>query len=211
LTVVDELTLAAPKTREVHGILRALGLERGALIVLPERSEEFSRAARNLADVRTVTPGGLNLLDVLKYRHVILTRPAAEQLTQQLTSVLARGRAIVAAADDSEPKTATEMDETIEQKAASGTPNDVAVADAAEAVATPAAVESAATQAAQAPAAGSNETQSAPRPVAGTEAASTAQSVTADPDSGPTTGAAVQADAESAPATTAEADEKEEA
>ena len=215
LTVLDELTLTAPKTREVNGILRALGLERGALIVLPERSEELCRASRNLQDVRAVTPGSLNLLDVLKYRHVVLTRPAAEALTQQLTAVLSRGRPVKDGTDGAAPKTATEMDDKIEEKASAGAPKDVAVADAAEAVATPAAVEEAATQAAAAPTETTDEAPTEGRRsrarAAQSESGATAQSATADQGapSGPSTGAAVQADAESSPATSANADESE--
>jgi large subunit ribosomal protein L4 len=77
LTVVDELTIPAPKTREMRGVLEALGLASGALIVVPERDETVARASANLEGVRAVTPGGLNLLDVLNFRHVLLTRSAA--------------------------------------------------------------------------------------------------------------------------------------
>lgn len=91
LTVVDELSLPAAKTREVAGVLSALGLQRGALIVLPEADESVTRASRNLPDVRAVTPGSLNLLDVLKYKHVVLTKSAAEALTEQLLRTIGRG------------------------------------------------------------------------------------------------------------------------
>src|SRR4051794_38467367 len=85
LTVLDDFALPTPKTREVSGLLSALGLTRGALIVTAERDEMVCRASRNLPDVRTVTPGGLNLLDVLKYRHLLVTRAAIDALTAQLT------------------------------------------------------------------------------------------------------------------------------
>src|SRR5690348_15818764 len=78
LTVVDDLSLSAPKTREVRGALTALGVARSALIVIAEADEAVKRATANLPEVRAVTPESLNLLDVLKYRHLILTRPAAE-------------------------------------------------------------------------------------------------------------------------------------
>jgi large subunit ribosomal protein L4 len=71
LTVVDDLGLAAAKTREVRGVLTALGVARSALIVIAETDEAMTRASRNLPEVRAVTPGGLTLLDVLKYRHLI--------------------------------------------------------------------------------------------------------------------------------------------
>ena len=144
LTVVDELALTAPKTREVRGILTALGVNRSALIVLGERDEAVARASRNLPEVRAVTPDGLNLLDVLKFRQIILTKSAAEALTTQLTAAIGRGRA-VASADGADTDTsggaAVPMEEAAAAKAEAGEPADVAVADAAEEVASPNAAE----------------------------------------------------------------------
>ena len=81
LTIVDELSISAPKTREMRVVLDALGLADGALIVMPQRDDAVARASSNLDGVRAVTPGGLNLLDVLNYRHLLLTRSAAEAVT----------------------------------------------------------------------------------------------------------------------------------
>jgi large subunit ribosomal protein L4 len=157
LTVVDELALSAPKTREVRGVLAALGLERGALIVLAEKDEAMSRASRNLPDVRAVTPGGLNLLDVLKYRHLLMTRPAAEALTRQLLAEIRRGPGAASeasgdgvATDATSPETssgettsgaAVPMEQAAAAEATAGVPADVAVADAAEQVASTSAAE----------------------------------------------------------------------
>jgi large subunit ribosomal protein L4 len=157
LTVVDELALAAPKTREVRGILEALGLARGALIVLAERDEDMARASRNLQDVRAVTPGGLNLLDVLKYRHLILTRSAVEALTTQLTTEISRGRPVASRddadrADDADATggAAVPMEQAAAANAEAGEPADLAVADAAEEVASTSAAEADASSAARA-------------------------------------------------------------
>ena len=168
--------MTAAKTREVRGILGALGLERGALIVLPEGNADIKRATGNLQNVRAVAPGSLCLLDVLKYRHLIVTRPAAEALTTQLLAEVRRGRSIHKSPQTSAEEPTVEMERAVDQATAAGTPADVAVADAAEQVAAP--------------------VDEAPA---------------ADAVSGPSTGAAVQAEAASAPETTAAADEKEDA
>ena len=152
LTVVDELTLDAPKTREVRGILTALGVDRSALIVLAERDEAVARASRNLPEVRAVTPGGLNLLDVLKFRKIILTRSAAEAIATQLTTPISRGKAVASAdaADDTTGGAAVPMERQAAANAEAGAPADVAVADAAEEVASTSAAEADATSAASA-------------------------------------------------------------
>jgi large subunit ribosomal protein L4 len=189
LTVVDELTVPAPKTKEVRGILQALGLDRGALIVLPEHDEAVTSGARNLCDVRTVTPGSLCLLDVLKYRHLVLTRPAAEALTTQLLAEIRRGgRRGGGASEAAAPQTTVQMDNAIEEARQTGTPQDVAVAEGAEQVATPAAVEEAAeaaeaasrpTRARRPRAAASAEATAADE---GGESASSGESAAADQD-----------------------------
>ena len=151
LTVVDELALTAPKTREVRGILTALGVNRSALIVLGERDEAVARASRNLPEVRAVTPDGLNLLDVLKFRQIILTKAAAEALTTQLTTELSRGRPVAASDDaDTSGGAAVPMEETAAANAEAGAQADVAVADAAEEVASTSAAEADANSAASA-------------------------------------------------------------
>jgi large subunit ribosomal protein L4 len=137
LTVVDDLVLTDAKTREVRVALSALGIGRSALIVLAEADETMKRASQNLPEVRAVTPGSLNLLDVLKYRHLILTRPAVEALTEQLLKAIGRGRPVAEAdgAEATESGAAVPMEKAAEAKAEAGKPADVAVAEAAEDVA----------------------------------------------------------------------------
>jgi len=140
LTLVDDLALPAAKTREVRGALTALGVARSALIVIAETDEAMTRASRNLPEVRAVTPGGLSLLDVLKYRHLILTKSAAEALTAQLLKKISRGRPEAPDEDEAEVEAtesgaAVPMEEAAVAEAEAGVPADVAEADAAEAVA----------------------------------------------------------------------------
>jgi large subunit ribosomal protein L4 len=143
LTVVDDLALTAPKTREIRGILTALGVNRSALIVVGERDEAIARASRNLPEVRAVTPGGLCLLDVLKFRHLVLTKAAVEALTEQLTTAIGRGRPVTPddGADSTTGGAAVEMESSAAVNAQAGASADVAVADAAEAVASTSAAE----------------------------------------------------------------------
>jgi large subunit ribosomal protein L4 len=137
LTVVDDLTLAAPKTREVRTALSALGVARSALIVIAEANEDMKRASANLPEVRAVTPGSLNLLDVLKYRHLILTRPAVEALTAQLLKAVNRGRPVAADSGERAAETGASvpMEEDALARVQAGESADVAEADAAEDVA----------------------------------------------------------------------------
>jgi large subunit ribosomal protein L4 len=84
LLVVDEIRLAEPKTKLMLAWLQGLGLESGALVVLPAYDERIARAARNLPRVKTLPVGGLNVYDVLGHATLVFTRPALEAAVARL-------------------------------------------------------------------------------------------------------------------------------
>lgn len=88
---LDDLKLDEPKTKAMARVLANLGVTTSALVVLGERDEIVRRASANLPNVRTVTPGGMCLLDVLKYRRLLMTRQAVEAVTDWLTRPIRRG------------------------------------------------------------------------------------------------------------------------
>ena len=85
LLVVDALTLKEPKTKRMQELLTGLGLGAGdALVVLDAADETVQRAARNLPRVHVLLEGGLNVYDVLRYSHLVVTRAALERLATRL-------------------------------------------------------------------------------------------------------------------------------
>ena len=85
LLVVDALTLSEPKTKRMHELLTGLGLGDGdVLVVLAAEDATVQRAARNLARVQVLVEGGLNVYDVLRYSHLVVTRSALERLATRL-------------------------------------------------------------------------------------------------------------------------------
>jgi large subunit ribosomal protein L4 len=84
LTVVDGLTVANGKTREMIELLGALGLSRGALMVLHEREDLVLRSSANVPKVRAVTLEGMNLLDILNFPMLVMTRESVEAVTERL-------------------------------------------------------------------------------------------------------------------------------
>lgn len=85
LLVVDALTLAEAKTKRMVQCLEGLGLgDAHVLIVLAAADEAVQRAARNLPRVRVLLVAGLNVYDVLRYAHLVVTRAALEQLAARL-------------------------------------------------------------------------------------------------------------------------------
>ena len=77
--LVDDLSLAAPKTKELRGILEALGAP-SALIVVPAWDDNLLLSARNLQGVEVTTARNCSVYQVLRYPSIVMTRAAWEEL-----------------------------------------------------------------------------------------------------------------------------------
>lgn len=84
LTVVDSIELAEGKTKQVIAMLDALGIDRDVLVVTGEVNEALERGARNLPKVKVLRTEGVNVYDVLRYKHLLLTRSAVAALEERL-------------------------------------------------------------------------------------------------------------------------------
>jgi large subunit ribosomal protein L4 len=89
LVVLDALPFDAYSTRRMAGILAGLGLAEGGTLIVIEAANPFVEAsARNLPRVGVIRAEGLNVLDVLRHRHLVLTRAAVESLERRLDEAL---------------------------------------------------------------------------------------------------------------------------
>jgi large subunit ribosomal protein L4 len=70
--VLSDLSIAEPKTKLLAKVLTHLGLTATTLIVLGEEGTVLERAARNLPDVKLVTPETLNVYDLLRYQAILI-------------------------------------------------------------------------------------------------------------------------------------------
>lgn len=76
LVVIDGLATPDAKTRSVHTILGALGIDRRALIVSGAYVPELTRAARNL-DYATALPAqNLNVVDLVNAHRLVMSEDA---------------------------------------------------------------------------------------------------------------------------------------
>ncbi|HXG51032.1 MAG TPA: 50S ribosomal protein L4 [candidate division Zixibacteria bacterium] len=85
LIVVDRFDLEAPKTRLMAQALADLQVS-SALIVIPASEETVERSARNLPGVKVLRVEGLNVYDLLRYEHLILTEGALRLLEERLAA-----------------------------------------------------------------------------------------------------------------------------
>ena len=84
VTVVDAITLAAPKTKEFIAVLDALDLQKTVLVVAPAGDQNLRLASRNVPGVEVTTSDILNTYQVLRSDKLLFTRDALEKLEQRL-------------------------------------------------------------------------------------------------------------------------------
>jgi large subunit ribosomal protein L4 len=82
LKILEELTLDQPKTKQMAGILVALGINSTALIVTDTPEENIIKSARNLAGIKTMPANILSVVDILSYKMLLMTEPAVRKAEQ---------------------------------------------------------------------------------------------------------------------------------
>ncbi len=76
--------LGAAKTKEFVSALAALGLEGKTLVVDTLDNENLLLASRNVKRAKVVGASGVNIYDVLYHEKLVLSRSAAESLSNLL-------------------------------------------------------------------------------------------------------------------------------
>lgn len=84
IIVLDQLSLAAPKTKEFAAILNNLKVERKALVVTGSYDDNVALSARNIPGVKFVSADGINVLDVLAHDKLIITKEAVQKVEEVL-------------------------------------------------------------------------------------------------------------------------------
>ncbi len=82
MMVIDQITMDEYKTKDIVKLLNALGVEKKALIVLPEVNEKVIKSAANIPGVKTAVVGSLNVYDILNYNNFIIAAEAVEKLEE---------------------------------------------------------------------------------------------------------------------------------
>ena len=81
IVVVDSISMEAPKTRQMVGVLESLGIAGGSvLVVLKEFDANVALSVRNIPAARIKLARDLNAYDMLSTRKVLATKDAMESL-----------------------------------------------------------------------------------------------------------------------------------
>ena len=85
IIVIDRLEMEAAKTKLMAQALADLKVS-SALIVIPQSDEKIERSSRNIPAVKVLRVEGLNVYDLMRYEHLILTQAALKSLEERLAA-----------------------------------------------------------------------------------------------------------------------------
>lgn len=74
MILVENLTVAEPKTKLVTEMLGTLGVQETALVLIKAENKNLTLAARNIPSVKVLRMDNINVYDLLKYRYLITTQ-----------------------------------------------------------------------------------------------------------------------------------------
>ena len=81
VVVVDELAFAAPTTKEMAGVLKALGLAgMSTLVATAEHDTNVYKSTRNIHRVEITPVSGLNALAILTPKRLLVTKAALDKI-----------------------------------------------------------------------------------------------------------------------------------
>ena len=82
LIILDQLTLEAPKTKELKAILDNANVSGKVLVVSDDKNVQLS--GKNLPKVKVVPVNGLNVVDAVDYQKLVLTQDAVKKIEEVL-------------------------------------------------------------------------------------------------------------------------------
>jgi large subunit ribosomal protein L4 len=85
IIVIDRLEMEEAKTKLMVQALAELKVS-SALIVIPQSDEKIERSSRNIPAVKVLRVEGLNVYDLMRYEHLILTQAALKSLEERLAA-----------------------------------------------------------------------------------------------------------------------------
>ena len=81
LVVLDQLTLAAPKTKDLKAVLDSANINGKVLVVSDDKNVQLGK---NLPKVKVVPVNGLNVVDAVNYDTLVLTQDAIKRIEEVL-------------------------------------------------------------------------------------------------------------------------------
>ncbi len=89
--VIDELKMEKPQTKQIAGLMKAVGLEgKSALIATEEHNPAVYKSARNIGRVEVLNVSDLNALSVLRPDCMVITKAAMDSIKEKAAQKVSR-------------------------------------------------------------------------------------------------------------------------
>ena len=82
IIVVDSISMNEYKTKTIVAMLKAIGAEKKALIVLPEVDSKIIKSASNIPGVKTAQVNTLNVYDILNANKLVIVKDAVSKIEE---------------------------------------------------------------------------------------------------------------------------------
>jgi large subunit ribosomal protein L4 len=82
IIVLDTLSFAAPKTKDMIKVLENVKAAKKALIVMAEKDENVIKSAANIPGVRTALVSTMNVYEIVNYTSFIVTKDAVNKIEE---------------------------------------------------------------------------------------------------------------------------------
>ena len=82
IVVVDTVSMNEYKTKTVANMLKAIGADKKALIILPEVDKKVILSARNIPGVKTAQVNTINVYDIVNADKVVIVKDAVSKIEE---------------------------------------------------------------------------------------------------------------------------------
>ena len=82
IIVLEELSLEAPKTKEMVKILENINANKKALIVMDDKNINVIKSVKNIPNVQTTNVNTLNVYDIVNFDSFIITKDAVKKVEE---------------------------------------------------------------------------------------------------------------------------------
>ncbi|MFA7277695.1 MAG: 50S ribosomal protein L4 [Candidatus Gracilibacteria bacterium] len=84
--VLEDFTTEKPSAKAFAALMKKLPIKQDVLLVTGLKNETLEKSARNVANVKTISVGYMNIKDFMKYSEVLFLKDALEQMEKVFTS-----------------------------------------------------------------------------------------------------------------------------
>ena len=82
IVVLDSIAMDEYKTKTVANMLKAIGAEKKALIILPAMDQKVISSARNIPGVKTAQVNTINVYDIVNADKVVIVKDAIGKIEE---------------------------------------------------------------------------------------------------------------------------------